>query len=131
MDKILFAFFALAIFRVEVFAEEWRGIVPLRSTRADVERLLGKPNESGRYEVNGDRADINYSDGPCRGLYNSLAKGNCKCLVLKDTVLSIYVEPEHLKFSKLKIDKSKFTRTGIAVGNSMFSYSNEIGRAHV
>src|SRR6476659_7763140 len=94
MNKILFAFFALAIFRLEVFAEEWRGIVPLRSTRADVVRLLGKPNELGRYEVNGERADIIYSDGPCKGWHYSLEKVNCKCLVPKDTVLSIYVEPD-------------------------------------
>jgi hypothetical protein len=67
MNKILFALFALAIFRLEVFAEEWRGIVPLRSTRADVVRLLGKPNELGRYEVNGERADIIYSDDHARG----------------------------------------------------------------
>jgi len=125
MNKILFAFFALVIFRVEVFAKEWRGIVPLRSTRADVARLLGKPNQLGRYEVKGEKADIIYSDGPCKGLYLSLERTNCKCLVPKDTVLSIYVEPDQpLKFSKLGIDKSKFTRTAIVVGNGMFSYSN-------
>ena len=125
MNKILFALFALAIFRLEVFAEEWRGIVPLRSTRADVVRLLGKPNELGRYEVNGERADIIYSDGPCKGWHYSLEKANCKCLVPKDTVLSIYVEPDQPpKFSKLGIDSSKFTRTAIVVGNGLFSYSN-------
>jgi hypothetical protein len=125
MNKILFAFFALAIFRLEVFAEEWHGIVPLRSTRADVVRLLGKPNELGRYEASGERADIIYSNGPCKGWYYPLEKANCKCLVLKDTVLSIYVEPnETLKFSKLRIDKSRFTRTAIIIGNGLFSYSN-------
>lgn len=127
MNKILLAFFALAMFRLEVFAEEWHGIVPLRSTKADVVRLLGQPNQLGRYEVNGERADIIYSDGPCKGWYSPLEKTNCKCLVLKDTVLSIYVEPyQTLKFSKLKIDKSKFTRTAIVVGNALFSYSNLI-----
>lgn len=124
MNKILLAFCALAIFRPGVSAKEWRGIVPLSSTRADVERLFGKPNELDRYEVNGERADIIYSDGPCKGWYHSLEKTNCKCMVPKDTVLSIYVEPDQLKFSKLRIDKSKFTRTAIVVGNAMFSYSN-------
>jgi hypothetical protein len=124
MNKILLAFFALSIFRLDVFAKEWRGIVPLSSTRADVERLMGKPNELGRYEVNGERADIIYSDGPCRGQFYPLEKPSCKCLVQKDTVLSIYVEPDQLKFSKVRIDKSKFTRTAIVVGNGLFSYSN-------
>ncbi|MDQ3802632.1 MAG: hypothetical protein M3416_02095 [Acidobacteriota bacterium] len=33
--------------------KEWRGIVPLKSTRADVERLLGPNDENGstKYEL--------------------------------------------------------------------------------
>jgi hypothetical protein len=31
------------------FAKEWRGIVPLHATRADVERLLGSPKQSTPY----------------------------------------------------------------------------------
>jgi hypothetical protein len=123
--RIIFAILALAIFEQHLFAREWRGILPLKSTRADVERLLGKPNELGRYEVNGETAAIIYSDGPCQGLYRSLEKDNCKCLVVKDAVLSIYVEPEQaLKFSSLGIDKSKFSRTPIVAGPGLFSYSN-------
>jgi hypothetical protein len=46
-----------------VQAKEWRGIVPLKSTRADVERLLGKPNGPGRYEFENERAYIDYAKG--------------------------------------------------------------------
>jgi len=123
--RIVFAIFALIAFEGTVFAKPWRGIVPLISTRADVERVLGKPNNFGLYELNGEAASVIYSDGPCQGLYRSLEKVNCKCLVAKDTVLSIFVEPRQiLKFAALAIDKPKFTRTAIVSGPGMFSYSD-------
>jgi hypothetical protein len=47
----------------------WRTITPLRSTRADVERLLG-PNDKSSYGVVYELTDgvlsIEYSSGPCR-----------------------------------------------------------------
>jgi len=39
----LILLFAVVCIAVKVNAEPWRGIVPLKSTRLDVERLLGKP----------------------------------------------------------------------------------------
>src|SRR5690349_3773129 len=102
--KIVFSLVVLVFFEQQLYAAVWRGIVPLKSTRADVERFLGKPNELGLYEVNGEHVTIIYSEGPCIGLYRSLEKANCKCLVSKDTVLSIYIEPKRaLKFSTLGI----------------------------
>lgn len=123
--RIVFAIFALVVFEGNVFAKSWRGIVPLVSTRADVEGILGKPNDLGLYELNGEAASVIYSDGPCQGLYRSLEKVNCKCLVAKDTVLSVFVEPrQFLKFTGLGIAKPKFTRTAIVSGPGMFSYSD-------
>ena len=56
--------FALCLYCAKlVQAKEWRGIVPLKSTRADVERLLGKPNGLGRYEFDNERAYIDYAKG--------------------------------------------------------------------
>jgi hypothetical protein len=44
----------------------WRGILPLHSTRADVEQLLGKPNfEGGRYDYEGERVSIIYQIHTC------------------------------------------------------------------
>ena len=44
----------------------WRGIVPLHSTRADVERLLGKPNTRlERYDTEEGRVDIIYQSRSC------------------------------------------------------------------
>lgn len=110
----------LMIVGQNVTAKSWRGIVPLKSTRADVERLLGKPAESGLYQFRDERATIHYSDGSC------LRKDSCKCLVPKDTVLSVYVEPVHRSFSSLKIDKRKYTRGPIISGPPRFSYFNRV-----
>lgn len=44
----------------------WRGIVPLHSTRADVEKLLGRPTfEDSGYDVDGERVLISYSAQGC------------------------------------------------------------------
>lgn len=71
-------------------AKTWRGIEPLHSTRADVERLLGPPNfdkssHMPGYDFPEERAFITYFAGGCEeglpGGWN----------VPKDTVLKIYV----------------------------------------
>jgi len=71
-------------------AKEWRGIVPLHSTRADVERLLGQPNvEDWGYDLDGERALITYSDR--KGCEEGLARG---WNVSADTVLEISVHTD-------------------------------------
>ncbi len=47
-------------------AKAWRGIVPLHSTRAEVERLLGPPNvEDSGYLFEDETATITYSSRAC------------------------------------------------------------------
>jgi hypothetical protein len=63
-------------------AKEWHGIVPLHSTRVDVERLLGKPNgKFDRYQIGNDEVDIMYSRERCANGWN----------VPRDTVISVAV----------------------------------------
>jgi hypothetical protein len=108
-----------------VAAKEWRGITPLKSSRADVERLLGKPNELGRYEIQNERVTITYSQGPCNGAFGALAKANCECLVAKDTVLRIAVTFDSaVKVSKLGIDKKKYGRTPVHAYKPTATYSD-------
>jgi hypothetical protein len=124
--KLLIAIFVLLIGAPDSRAKEWRGIVPLKSTRADVERLLGKPNKWGDYEVDGERVSFRYSEGgPCRDLYRALGKDNCYCSIEDDTVVSISVEPTiKRKVSDLKLDMTKFRKTPIAPFPQTFEYSN-------
>lgn len=107
------------------FAKEWRGIVPLRSTRADVERLLGKENSLGRYQFADERGSIGYREYPCIGAYRLLQEDNCECMVSKDTVVSIFVTLEVTRsFSSLHLDKAKYERKPHQVGDAIVDYIN-------
>ena len=57
MLKLAVAAAFLCLFCIDLEAKDWRGITPLKSTRADVERLLGKEIE-GSYELPDERASI-------------------------------------------------------------------------
>lgn len=84
-------------------AAEWRGLAPLRSTRADVERLLGRPeSESGSvYETDGERVSVTYSLRPCDYGWQ----------VPPDTVISFFVHPKQPpKLADLKLDEKKYER---------------------
>jgi hypothetical protein len=46
LRKTMISCFCLLLMAMATKSEPWRGIVPLRSTKSDVERLLGKPSEA-------------------------------------------------------------------------------------
>jgi hypothetical protein len=102
-------------------AKAWRGIVPFKSTRADVERLLGLPGKHGRYQFDRERASIEYaSAGPCHPV------NGCLCFVSENTVTSIYVEVEvEMRFSTLNIDKKKYKKYISPEDPNLASYSND------
>lgn len=116
----------LLVFLVpEVRAKEWRGIVPLKSTKADVERLLGKPNRLGRYEIGNERVSVLYSEGPCDGESQALPKDNCECLVAKDTVVRIALTLDSpVSVAKLGLDKAKYRRTPFLAYHPSSTYSD-------
>lgn len=99
----------------------WRGIVPLHSTRADVERLIGKPNfKYDLYDIGNERVDIMYSSDPCtQGLQGSYT-------VPRDTVIRISVVPQNqLRFSDLRLDLGKYKKTEDAPEQHHAVYKNE------
>src|SRR5436190_920828 len=108
----------------ESHANSWRGIVPLKSSRADVERLLGKPNSLGRYQFGDERASVQYRENSCVGTYRPLEEDNCECFVSRDTVVTIHVTLEVLRtFSSLRLDKTKYQRKLDNLG-AFVEYSN-------
>ncbi len=122
--KSIFKLFGMAIaifiLAANSQAKEWRGIIPLKSTRADVEHMLGKPNELGRYQFENERVSFYYTTGPCDRV------SDCSCLVPKDTVLFIYVTPEvEMKFSKLKLDRKKYKKSRDRHLLTVVSYAND------
>jgi len=91
-------------------AKGWRGIVPLHSTRADVERLLGPPAEqrteySVLYRTENETLIINYA----RGLPCGTGEMYSQWRVPRDTVESIFITPGMgSPLSQLKIDENKY-----------------------
>lgn len=84
-------------------AKEWRRIVPLRTTRAQAERRLGKPR-NGFYELKAERAFIYFSGERCAG-----GKG---WDVPRDTVVRISVTPKtELRLSALGLDMRRFEKS--------------------
>jgi hypothetical protein len=87
-------------------AQDWRGIKPLHSSRADVERLLGAPHGECRcfYEFEGETIRIEYAKSLCVGYPSGWN-------VPADSVLTIdirYNEPRNL--SALRIVESEFLK---------------------
>src|SRR5713226_4933341 len=106
MGKLLVSIcFALTI-TASTSARGWRGIIPLHSTRADVERLLGKSTDECNcvYRSQNEVVRVDYAKAPCEG---SPRGWN----VPANTVLALSVGKQNLMFSELHIDESKFSKT--------------------
>lgn len=93
------------------YGKEWHGIVPLHSTRADVDRLLGPAkapaeNHSSIHETEREVVLVEYSTGePCSGGVN-------RWKVPRGTVLSVSVAPRaKVRFSELHLDESQYKVT--------------------
>jgi hypothetical protein len=104
----LFIFFASTIHQP---ANCWHGITPLRSTRADVEKLLGTPTPYSKalyaadYRTKNERVSILYSTGPCD------VEPSHGWNVPRGMVISIAVEPNvKPKFADLKLDERKYDK---------------------
>jgi hypothetical protein len=105
-------------------AKEWRGIVPLHSTRADVERLLGPPtmdrSDTVVYTYSGERVSIEFSSGPCSVEFSSWN-------VPRDTVISIWVTPtlRQLHFADLNLSQKEYVKTRDNHRPQIVYYRNE------
>lgn len=99
----------------------WRGIVPLHSTRPDVERLIGPPMRPGgiTYDLQTERVNVGYSHGGCE-------KGE-EWNVPSGTVTMITVYPQtKVMLSDLKIDLNRFQKfLDPHVGDSIFANEAE------
>lgn len=93
-------------------ARGWRGLVPLHSTRSDVERLLGSPTEvlsrySTFYRTASETVIVNYANGaPC-----GTGEKYSQWRVPANTIESILVTPlKGFPVSQLSIDQTKFEK---------------------
>ena len=95
---------ALSYNSADPLARGWRGIIPLQSTRADVERLWGSPGGECRcfYTVEDAAVYVDYSNDRCRGVIPGWN-------VQKDTVLRLTVlSKTQTELSDLNLDLTRF-----------------------
>lgn len=97
--KLPFCLFMAIVFAPDVVAKEWRGIVPLHSTRADVVRLFGcDPGTGCKLRVGNEEAYFVFSDST-----------ECAKDLPPNTVMLIEVQLiKPSKLSALRIDKNHF-----------------------
>ena len=111
-------------------AKEWRGIIPLHSTRADVERLLGRASQEAvvDYDLPGEKVSIHYQDFACdhtppKGWPAPPPGWN----VPKDTVVGVRValkKPVPLASLEVNLDSFK-KEQGDSDVPQFISYNNE------
>lgn len=88
-------------------AQDWKKIVPLKTTRAEVETTFGRATGAFEvlYQLKAGRLSIEYSSGPCR----PDRKGGWN--VLENVVVSVYFSPKRPKrVSEIKLDPTKFRK---------------------
>jgi hypothetical protein len=93
--------------------ETFRGIVPLVTTKMEVEKKLGKPDEYGRYELDEGTVRVYYRKTAC-----DKSDTNCLCGVPVDTVLEVVVQPQtDVKIVDLKLDPNLWKRSAVTGGH--------------
>lgn len=122
--KLLFLI-ALAL-TVQCQDKSWKGLTPLKSSRADVEKVLGGPAPGSRekhaatYSTAAGRVFVLYSTGPCS------VKPSNGWNVTEGTMLSLsfYPAPEPA-FDESKIDMKEFEKRPDPEILSSVAYTNE------
>ena len=102
--KIIFTVMLIVASCWSVDAKGWKGIIPLHSDRADVERLLGASTGECKcfYETGSETVKVEYSKAPCAGYPSGWN-------VSADKVLTLDVRPNQpVKFTDLQLIESKF-----------------------
>jgi hypothetical protein len=107
LNHILLLFILVVAGNIDLHAQGavWNEIMPLRSTRNDVEQKLGKPEESGWYKFRNETVRFQYAEYGCGEIQT------CYCLVPRDTVIEISVyllKKRNLK--EFNLDLSKFEK---------------------
>ncbi|MBC8029020.1 MAG: hypothetical protein H7Z16_02830 [Pyrinomonadaceae bacterium] len=102
----------------------WRGLVPLRSTRDEVERVLGAPTNSSHphyfYDTEKEKVTVRYSADTCnRG-------SGADWDVPVNTVLTITVTPKaELLIKDLQLDLQNYARSEIAHPRGLVLYVSQ------
>jgi hypothetical protein len=106
---------------LQLSGKGWKGLVPLRATRRDVEAVIGPPMSGvgSLYQTNEATIFVQYTDGPCE-------KGwPYGWNVDKDTVVYLVVSPkEPIMFTDLTLDKNKYLQSRDSHISSRILFAN-------
>ena len=121
--RVIFCILVLTMATEAGTPNEWHGLVPLTSTRTDVEKVLGSPTDArlNLYETKDEKVTIFYSRGKCSE--NKISVWN----IPSDTVIRIIVSPkEEYEVSNLveKLNIS-FKKAPDPEIRGIFTYVNE------
>src|SRR5438132_2323488 len=123
----IISIFGVLVMSMPLHAQGWRGLVPLHSTRADVERLLGAPIRSkgvaSTFETKDGRVLAFYSNGGCNE--DPTSDWN----VPPGTLLTITVHQNYkLPVKDLRLDSTKYERmSDFHVQGIVYYFSKEDG----
>lgn len=95
----------------------WSGIIPLVTTRSQVEAKIGKPGQDGRYEFSDGRVWIKYVETQCGH--------DCVCMVPLDTVQFIAVDIYYDLSVKSLRPRKDFRRVPDSHQPDIISYVND------
>lgn len=118
VNCLVIAALCVLFWAAPALCKAWRGITPLRSTRADVERLLGKsePGTEAVYKDKDDVVKVSYSRIQCD--YGWRVKPN--------TVISLMIYPKvPLKVADLGIDEKRFQKRRDLNLENVYYYMSE------
>lgn len=128
MGKMFFvAFILFLVFQAhcQTIDNGWKGVTPLKATRADVEKVWGKGERdrtgSFRYSTSDAFVRIHYSSEPCQPDETGRQPFN----VPKDTVLDYIVFPNKLLYlSELKLKAGDFFKDTSGDVRNSYVYVN-------
>jgi hypothetical protein len=120
IEAILFSAFVTFAFQDH---RGWKGILPLHSTRADVERVLGPPTEPCKegchYDTRSEGVFVRYSTERCVG-------HGAAWNVPPNTVISLSINlAERPSLKDLKLNLKKFKKTEDPELHGYTTYENE------
>lgn len=123
MKSILVLVISLGLFVQHKERIDWSKIVPLQTTRAEIEARLGAPTFGTgyvlSYDTKDDRVTIWY------GGVKQPAKNGCKWELPQNTVLSfVYAPKEKFPLHELNVDLTKFRKERAYEMENDFYYHN-------
>ena len=123
---LLVALYFCSSFTLIAQTDDWKSLIPLRSKRSEVEKILGKPEKyfegSGIYELKMGEFVVWYSKGACRRSSDEI-QWNIPAGIMTELRVRIN-KPLSLAAYLSELELKAFTRSESPAGFSRFLYTS-------